>query len=120
MLHLSLHSFTPILNGHKRNCDIGLLYDPQRINEKKFCENFKTIIQKINPSIITRKNYPYLGIGDGFTSFMRKQIPEQFYSGIEIEMNQKHFDLQGQCKTTLVNDIVEALKILANEFETST
>src|SRR5688572_18934175 len=34
VLHVSVHSFTPELNGELRNADIGLLYDPKRKNEK--------------------------------------------------------------------------------------
>lgn len=113
--HLSLHSFTPILNDHVRNCDIGLLYDPKRYPEINFCERFKIVMQKINLKWVIRKNYPYLGIGNAFTSYMRKQIPEEFYTGIEIEMNQKHFTPEGQCKTTLLNDIVEVLEILSKD-----
>ncbi len=41
VFHLSVHSFTPELNGEKRNADIGLLYDPSRKAEKEFCINFK-------------------------------------------------------------------------------
>lgn len=115
VLHLSLHSFTPTLNGLKRNCDIGLLYDPKRIEEKNFCKNFKTTMQLINPALTIRMNYPYLGTADGCTSYMRKKFPKSLYSGIEIEMNQSHFDAKGQCKTTLVNDIVRVLNVLSQK-----
>lgn len=110
--HLSLHSFTPTLDGHKRNCDIGLLYDPRRSEEKNFCKKFKIAMQLINPALTIRMNYPYLGIADGCTSFMRKKFPKSLYAGIELEMNQTHFDAKGECKTTLVNDIVSVLEIL--------
>ncbi len=110
VLHLSLHSFTPELNGEFRNNDVGLLYDPQRLQEKKFCENFKSIMHFINQDFKIRFNYPYRGVSDGFTSFLRKQTPNKYYLGIEIEMNQKHFDLSGNCKTSLVQDIVTAIE----------
>ena len=35
--HLSIHSFTPELDGKVRNTDIGLLYDPARSREAAFC-----------------------------------------------------------------------------------
>ena len=34
VLHLAAHSFTPILDGQRRNMDLGLLYDPSRPAEK--------------------------------------------------------------------------------------
>ena len=88
VLHLSIHSFTPILNNIERNCDIGLLFDSSKKAEKCFCKQFKTDLLKQNPSLKVRFNYPYLGKADGFTTHLRKQFPTN-YLGIEIEVNQK-------------------------------
>jgi predicted N-formylglutamate amidohydrolase len=88
VFHLSIHSFTPQLNGNTRTCDIGLLYDSKQQREKEFCKNLKALLLKHNPNINVRFNYPYLGKADGFTTFMRKQFPKN-YIGIEIEVNQK-------------------------------
>ncbi|CAM2821099.1 N-formylglutamate amidohydrolase [Legionella worsleiensis] len=86
--HLSIHSFTPVLNGQVRTTDIGLLYDPQRPSEKLFCEQLQKEMQRLNPGIRVRRNYPYKGISDGFTAFLRKQFADSDYLGIEIEANQ--------------------------------
>src|SRR5690606_26383287 len=59
VLHLSVHSFTPELNGEIRNADIGLLYDPQRKTEKEFCARWKTEILQTDPELNVRFNYPY-------------------------------------------------------------
>ncbi|MCB7480107.1 N-formylglutamate amidohydrolase [Christiangramia sediminis] len=88
VIHLSVHSFTPVLNSKERNCDIGLLYDPFRAVEKEFCKNWKTEILKQNPELKIRFNYPYLGKADGFTTSLRKVFPKN-YLGIELEVNQK-------------------------------
>lgn len=86
VLHISLHSFTPILNGQQRNADLGFLYDPKRTSElywvKKMIDQLKN-----HTNLKIRRNYPYLGTSDGFTTYLRKQFPEN-YSGIEIEINQ--------------------------------
>lgn len=86
VLHISLHSFTPILNGQKRNADFGFLYDSKRDAElfwvKKMIDQLKN-----HTNLKIRRNYPYLGTADGFTTYLRKQFPEN-YSGIEIEINQ--------------------------------
>lgn len=93
VLHLSIHSFTPVFNGVNRNCDVGILYDPTHQKEKEFARLFKKNILKINPELVVRFNYPYLGKADGFTSFLRKKY-KTFYTGIEIELNQKYaFDI---------------------------
>jgi predicted N-formylglutamate amidohydrolase len=89
VLHLSIHSFTPILNKQERHCDIGLLYDSRRGNEKAFCKLLKTEIKTQQPALNVRYNYPYLGKADGFTTHLRKQFQNN-YLGIEIEINQKH------------------------------
>lgn len=89
VLHLSIHSFTPILNGKKRNADIGLLYDSARPLEKKTCRNMAEKICELS-SLVVRYNYPYRGGADGFTTSLRHLFPESKYMGIEIEMNQKY------------------------------
>lgn len=89
VLHLSVHSFTPELNGEIRNADIGLLYDPQRQREKEFCANWKKEIEQSDPVLKVRFNYPYRGTADGFTTYLRKKFPDEQYAGIELEVNQK-------------------------------
>ncbi len=89
VLHLSFHSFTPVLDGQERNADIGLLYDPSRDSEKLISKNLKKLITTELPSLKIRYNYPYLGKADGFTSYLRNRFPNN-YSGIELEINQKY------------------------------
>ncbi len=88
VVHLSLHSFTPQLNGELRNNDIGLLYNPKSILEKEFCKSFKFQLEKRNPNLKIRYNYPYLGTADGFPTYLRKKFKTN-YLGIELEINQK-------------------------------
>lgn len=88
VLHLSIHSFTPELNGAKRNCDIGLLYDSKKKQEREFCKRYKVALLEQDSNLHVRFNYPYLGKADGFTTYLRKQFPTN-YLGIEIEINQK-------------------------------
>lgn len=86
--HLSMHSFTPVLNGQKRDADIGLLYDPKNKLEKAFCKQWKEFLKKELPQFRVRFNYPYKGIADGFTTYLRKKHPFN-YAGIEFELNQQ-------------------------------
>ncbi len=89
VLHVSAHSFTPELDGNIRRADIGLLYDPRRAYESAFCADWRERLRVLEPSLIVRRNYPYLGTADGFTTSLRKQFGDDDYSGIELEVNQK-------------------------------
>jgi predicted N-formylglutamate amidohydrolase len=88
VLHLSIHSFTPVMNDLVRNADIGLLYDPRRAAEKELAKKWKVEIKKQDPKYRVRMNYPYMGISDGFTSALRKQFTNNEYMGIEVESNE--------------------------------
>lgn len=87
--HISIHSFTPVLNAIERNCDIGLLYDSSLTDEKAFAHQMKTALLQQNASLNVRYNYPYLGKADGFTTYLRKEFSKN-YIGIELEVNQKY------------------------------
>lgn len=90
VLHVSVHSFTPELNGEIRQADIGLLYDPKRKREQEFCKNWKAALQTRDKELTVRFNYPYLGISDGFTTYLRRKFNDRQYQGVELEVNQKY------------------------------
>lgn len=113
VLHIAVHSFTPILNSIERNCDIGFLYDSRKELEKDFSCLFKKEILVLNKSLNVRYNYPYLGKADGFTTYLRKQFPNN-YLGIEIEVNQ-NFSKENKMKLFLNEIIYNALnKIISS------
>jgi len=89
-LHLSIHSFTPVLNGQVRAVDVGLLFDPERKSETEFCTKLLHTMEQELPSLSIKLNEPYKGTDDGFTSYLRTKFPDQEYLGIEIEVNQKY------------------------------
>lgn len=93
VVHLSVHSFTPVLNEKKRNCDFGVLYDPNRKWEKKIAEELFVLLKGLETGLRVRRNYPYKGVADGVTTAMRLEFSDQLYSGIELEINQ---DLVGR------------------------
>jgi predicted N-formylglutamate amidohydrolase len=90
VLHISAHSFTPRLNGIERRADVGLLYDPRRAGERRFCLAWKRALESARPGLLVRRNYPYRGYADGLTTHLRRRFAERSYSGIELEVNQKH------------------------------
>jgi predicted N-formylglutamate amidohydrolase len=89
VFHVSVHSFTPVLNGEARNADIGLLYNPGHGIEKLIAISWKERLQKLLPRFVIRYNYPYLGKTDGHVASLRKALGNQ-YAGIEFELNNKH------------------------------
>ena len=90
VIHLSSHSFTPELNGEVRNADIGFLYDPTRHPELEFCNRWRASLRTWAPTLRVRRNYPYRGTADGFAGHLRRRFPADLYTGIELEINQKH------------------------------
>lgn len=86
--HVSLHSFTPVLHGEVRNADVGLLYDPQRPGEKRFCLEWQENMIRGEGGWRVRRNYPYRGAADGFVTMLRRRFPEERYLGFELELNQ--------------------------------
>lgn len=88
VLHIAVHSFTPVLDGQRRTMDIGLLYDPAREVERSFCWAWRRAINRVAPGLVVRMNQPYKGTADGFPTALRRQFPKG-YAGIELEVNQR-------------------------------
>ncbi len=88
VIHLSSHSFTPVLDGAVRNVDVGLLYDPARTGEAVLCEAWLACLKAREPELRLRRNYPYSGRSDGFTAYLRRRFPAGDYIGVELEINQ--------------------------------
>lgn len=112
VLHLSIHSFTPQLNGEVRNADIGLLYDPAREAEKEICTRLRNLLLQENSDLKIRFNYPYRGKADGFTTYLRKKFPSN-YAGIEIEVNQKYVrndHMESRLKKAFYKAVSEIIK----------
>lgn len=115
VLHIAKHSFTPILNGKKRNADIGFLYDPKRSNEKLISKEWKRCLKNLAPGLRVRFNYPYRGKPDGLTAHFRKLYPDGNYLGIELEVNQKFVEGDGKFRQEICQQIVSAFhKTLAH------
>lgn len=91
VIHLGIHSFTPVLNGVEREADVGILYDPSRPAEAALAETLIKSIHEFYPQLSIRRNYPYLGKSDGLTTTLRQKFGTA-YVGLEIEINQKLLD----------------------------
>lgn len=115
VLHISVHSFTPELDGIIRDTDIGLLYDPGRKGEKSFCRTWQESFNWLSPQLKIRRNYPYTGVQDGLVTAMRKKYTDEQYLGVEIETNQR-LVMQGDkawqyCRDAIVESLDQSLLI---------
>ena len=111
VLHLSIHSFTPQINGVTRNAAIGLLYDPARHGEQEVARIWHGLLIAQPPAYKVRKNYPYRGKTDGFTSALRKCYPEEDYLGLEVECNQALME-EKKSFAELTHSLLSSLKDL--------
>ena len=89
VLHLTVHSFTPVLRGRRRRAGVGLLHDPARRREAELSGRWQDNIRRGDPRLRVRKNYPYTGLSDGLIPYLRQRYPVSRYIGVEIEMNQR-------------------------------
>jgi predicted N-formylglutamate amidohydrolase len=89
VLHVAVHSFTPVLRGVQRDADVGLLYDPARAPERALCARWRRELAQRDARLRVRLNYPYRGTEDGLTTALRRALPARLYQGIEIELNQQ-------------------------------
>jgi len=109
VVHISVHSFTPVLDGQVREVDIGLLFDPKKKSEKMYCMQWKKELKALSTAYVVKFNKPYLGKSDGFTTFLRKEFDGSLYSGIELEVNQKFFlENKRQWPEKLLNALVNS------------
>jgi predicted N-formylglutamate amidohydrolase len=110
VIHISAHSFVPVLDGSRRNADIGLLYDPARAAERTLCAQWSRSLGARAPRLRVRRNYPYRGYADGLTTYLRRHYARRGYVGVEIEVNQKHVLAGGREWRMLREVLVQSLR----------
>lgn len=116
VVHVAVHSFTPVPNGGVRRADVGLLYDPGRPAEIRICRRWQAELRGLDPELRVRRNYPYRGTADGLTTWLRRRFPDRRYAGVELEMNQAL--LRTRRRRDLVDALVASLNgLLAPESE---
>jgi predicted N-formylglutamate amidohydrolase len=109
VLHLSIHSFTPVFDNAIRTVDIGLLFDPEREHELHCCMLMKEELASAFKGYSIKFNEPYRGIDDGFTTYLRTRFPDERYAGIEVEVNQK-FDRLARLE--IANALAKSVRLL--------
>lgn len=108
VVHVGLHSFTPVFDGIERQVEIGLLYDPRRHAER-------AVVSAMLPWLETwqvRRNQPYRGAADGLTTWLRRRFGDADYAGLELELNQKFVGGNGAFPAGLARAVGDALAAL--------
>jgi predicted N-formylglutamate amidohydrolase len=110
VIHVSSHSFTPVLDGKVRAADVGLLYHPARRDEAELCARWKASLAALAPQFRVRRNYPYTGKADGLTAHLRRCFPPGAYVGIELEINQSIVLTAGRRWAALRGVLIDSLR----------
>ena len=113
VLHLSMHSFTPVWEGRERAVDLGWLHDPARPRERAFSEAWRTALRARTEDLRLRRNRPYYGNADGLSTRLRAKFTPAQYMGIELEINQRFplgdAGIWEQLRTSIAAALAEAL-----------
>jgi predicted N-formylglutamate amidohydrolase len=109
VLHVALHSFTPVLDGQTRTADIGLLYDPKRPAERRSALALRRVLQEAT-GLRVRRNYPYRGDADGLTTALRRVFEADDYVGLEIELNQALLTVSRTWPRRLAESLCDAIR----------
>jgi predicted N-formylglutamate amidohydrolase len=88
LVHLSVHTFVPVLEGIPRSLDVGVLFDPDRRRERDLAKRWMAGLARGRPDLRIGPNAPYRGVDDGLTTWLRTELPEERYLGIELELSQ--------------------------------
>ncbi|MCK6549186.1 N-formylglutamate amidohydrolase [Myxococcota bacterium] len=87
VLHFSVHSFTPELNGKQRDLDLGVLFDPKHALESEIAEALRTSL--VADGFDTRMNEPYDGWTDALCTANRHVYDVHAYAGVELEVSHR-------------------------------
>jgi len=109
VVHLAVHTFTPVLNGRARGADLALLYDPARPTERALCAAWAAALSRRFTDLTVRRNQPYRGASDGLTTWLRSRHPDRRYLGVEIEVNQRLLDPRGRLPHRVGTGLVASL-----------
>lgn len=110
VLHLGIHSFTPVLDGVVRKPDLALLYDPARPGELELSTTWSEALAAALPDRVVRRNNPYRGAADGMTTAFRRSFSAARYVGIEVEVNQKHVQPDGTFPAWVADALIGTLR----------
>lgn len=98
VLHISVHSFTPLFRGQKRKVDVGVLFDPSRDWESAVSATMLGQLKALGLAAFA--NQPYQGTDDGLTTELRRHFRGAIYAGVEIEISNRIRRLAARTQAT--------------------
>ena len=114
VLHVAVHSFTPVFRGERRRYRVGILHDPRRRGEREWAMAWQTRLRERLGRREVRRNAPYRGDADGLTTALRRELRPERYAGLELELNQAALARPGE-QRALVASLIETLRAVLRE-----
>ena len=114
VIHVSVHSFSPVWHGRRRSTHIGLLYDPSRSLEARLAASWRTCLlsDAKTAHLGVHRNRPYRGWTDGLTTTLRNEFPATRYAGLELEVSQELMPASSSLMAGLATGLSEAVVML--------
>ena len=111
VLHVGVHTFTPVWKGKERQVDVGVLFDPARASERDVSDAWIAEMKRLAPELRIRRNLPYRGTTDGFVTYLRTRFGATKYAGLELEVNNAIAggDRGGRVRRAAVEAVVRGL-----------
>lgn len=110
VVHIGIHSFTPVLFNEVRNAEIGILYNSRNKKEAAFAVSWQNALRRQSTHRV-RRNYPYDGKMDGLSTGMRKIFSDKKYMGFEIEVNHAILKTKAEIKS-MEKLLISTLKVV--------
>lgn len=105
VLHLSVHTFTPVWRGKVRRVDVAFLHDSTKKKENVLRDFWRSAVKKLRPGFRMPTNKPYSGMWDGFGQSLRDRFNNPRLVVMEIEINQCFPIAGGREWATLKRDL---------------
>lgn len=114
VVHVGVHSFTPVLDGEVRPLEVGILLDPGQEAELWLAQSWARGLGGRRPGLRILLNAPYDGRSDGLVTTLRSEFrtgvrPGCAYVGLELEVSQGLLRPHGRFPETLVESLAASL-----------
>lgn len=118
VVHVGVHTFTPVWKGRPRATDVGLLYDPARAAEARLAHVWRDELAAAleagrdsgaDPRLKVHLNRPYRGWTDGLVTALRAELGEDRYLGFELEVSQARAPASGALIEAIAGSLQAAL-----------
>ncbi len=103
VLHLSVHSFTPVYDGTTREVELGVMMDPERPLERAVADTWIEVFAR--DGFVSRENEPYDGRAPALVTSLRSVFDPLAYAGVEIEISHGLLDRIDDVATAVIDAV---------------